>query len=72
MLFLLIVVFGVLNFLISRRIASTEARLHRRRTARRLARSRAGAAPTSTDSQPDAASAEGARALAAASEENIR
>jgi cellobiose transport system permease protein len=40
LLFLLIVVFGVLNFLISRRIASTETRLHRRRTARRLQASR--------------------------------
>ena len=40
LLFLLIVIFGVLNFLISRRIASTETRLHRRRTARRLQASR--------------------------------
>jgi cellobiose transport system permease protein len=40
LLFLLIVVFGVLNFLISRRIASTETRLHRKRTARRLQASR--------------------------------
>ncbi|MDN4597749.1 carbohydrate ABC transporter permease [Leifsonia virtsii] len=40
LLFLLIVVFGVLNFLISRRIASTETRLHRRRTAKRLQASR--------------------------------
>ncbi|MGO4595884.1 carbohydrate ABC transporter permease [Leifsonia sp. 2TAF2] len=40
MLFLLIVIFGVLNFLISRRIASTESRLHRKRTARRLQASR--------------------------------
>lgn len=40
LLFLLIVIFGVLNFLISRRIASTEARVHRRRTARRLQASR--------------------------------
>jgi len=62
MLFLIIVAFGVLNFLISRRIASTEARVHRSRTAKRLARSRAAAASTST-------SAEGALALAAASEE---
>jgi len=40
MLFLLIVIFGVLNFLISRRIASTETRLHRKRTAKRLQASR--------------------------------
>lgn len=40
LLFLLIVVFGVLNFLISRRIASTESRLHQRRTAKRLQASR--------------------------------
>ncbi|MDR6972090.1 sugar ABC transporter permease [Leifsonia shinshuensis] len=40
LLFLLIVIFGVINFLISRRIASTETRLHRRRTARRLQASR--------------------------------
>ena len=40
LLFLLIVIFGVLNFLISRRIASTESRLHRKRTARRLQASR--------------------------------
>jgi len=40
LLFLLIVIFGVLNFLISRRIASTEGRLHRKRTARRLQASR--------------------------------
>ncbi|SEA32791.1 carbohydrate ABC transporter permease [Leifsonia sp. 21MFCrub1.1] len=44
LLFLLIVLFGVLNFLISRRIASTENRLHRRRTARRLQVSRTLAA----------------------------
>ncbi|GAA2051319.1 carbohydrate ABC transporter permease [Leifsonia soli] len=44
LLFLLIVLFGVLNFLISRRIASTENRLHRRRTARRLQASRTLAA----------------------------
>ncbi|MGH1524570.1 carbohydrate ABC transporter permease [Leifsonia sp. L25] len=80
MLFLIIVLFGVLNFLISRRIASTEARVHRSRTARRLARSRAAAlsngasatASTATDPVSDAdpaASAEGALALAAASEE---
>ncbi|CAM5452618.1 carbohydrate ABC transporter permease [Leifsonia shinshuensis] len=71
MLFLIIVVFGVLNFLISRRIASTEARVHRSRTAKRLARSRAagaGGTPTETDAEP-AASAEGSLALAAASEE---
>jgi len=40
LLFLLIVIFGVLNFLISRQIASTEARVLRRRTARRLQASR--------------------------------
>src|ERR1700712_5456208 len=40
LLFLIIVIFGVLNFLISRRIASTESRLHRKRTARRLQASR--------------------------------
>ena len=56
MLFLIIVIFGVLNFLISRRIASTEARVTRKRTARRLA-------------QHQADKAEGARALAAAAEE---
>jgi cellobiose transport system permease protein len=79
MLFLIIVAFGVLNFLISRRIASTEARVHRKRTARRLARSRAATATDTalsdsarTDagaSDADGASAEGALALAAASEE---
>ncbi|MFE4948932.1 carbohydrate ABC transporter permease [Leifsonia sp. NPDC056665] len=71
MLFLIIVLFGVLNFLISRRIASTEARVHRSRTAKRLARSRAGStAETESRSDADtAASAEGALALAAASEE---
>ncbi len=37
MLFLIIVVFGILNFLISRRIASSEARVSRRRTAKRIA-----------------------------------
>ncbi|TIH39059.1 carbohydrate ABC transporter permease [Subtercola vilae] len=36
LLFLIIVLFGVLNFLISRRIASTEARVSKRRMARRL------------------------------------
>jgi len=75
MLFLIIVVFGVLNFLISRRIASTEARVHRSRTAKRLARSRAATAtggPDEPDSLSDAdraESAEGALALTAASEE---
>ncbi|QNE35996.1 carbohydrate ABC transporter permease [Leifsonia shinshuensis] len=77
MLFLIIVLFGVLNFLISGRIASTEARVHRSRTAKRLARSRAaasanGAVTAETDSDSDAdaaASAEGALALTAASEE---
>lgn len=71
MLFLLIVLFGLLNFLISRRIASTEARLHTRRTAKRLARSRAAAADTRIDGSIDSgeSTAEGARALAAASEE---
>lgn len=73
MLFLIIVLFGVLNFLISRRIASTEARVHRSRTAKRLARSRAASGSTAdtaslSDAEP-AASAEGALALAAASEE---
>ncbi|WP_371733917.1 carbohydrate ABC transporter permease [Subtercola sp. PAMC28395] len=38
LLFLIIVLFGVLNFLISRRIASGEARASKRSTARRLAR----------------------------------
>jgi len=33
-------VFGVLNFLISRRIASTESRLSKKRTAKRLQASR--------------------------------
>jgi cellobiose transport system permease protein len=71
MLFLLIVLFGLLNFLISRRIASTEARLHTKRTAKRLARSRAAAADTRIDGGIDSgeSTAEGARALAAASEE---
>lgn len=74
MLFLIIVVFGVLNFLISRRIASTEARVHRSRTARRLARSRAaeasGAGATdATATDGDETGAEGALALVAASEE---
>ncbi len=79
MLFLIIVAFGVLNFLISRRIASTEARVHRKRTARRLARSRAATATDSalgdaarTDaaaSDADGASAEGALSLISVSEE---
>jgi cellobiose transport system permease protein len=75
MLFLIIVVFGVLNFLISRRIASTEARVHRSRTAKRLARSRAATAtdgpdePGSLSDADRAESAEGALALTAASEE---
>lgn len=76
MLFLIIVAFGVLNFLISRRIASTEARVHRKRTARRLARSRAATATAATDatasdaaSDADGASAEGALSLISASEE---
>jgi cellobiose transport system permease protein len=56
MLFLIIVIFGVLNFLISRRIASTEARVSRKRTARRLA-------------QHQQDKAEGVRAAAAAAEE---
>ena len=56
MLFLIIVVFGILNFLISRRIASTEARVSRKRTAKKLA-------------QHQQDKAEGARALAAAAEE---
>ncbi|WP_345763005.1 carbohydrate ABC transporter permease [Diaminobutyricibacter sp. McL0608] len=56
MLFLIIVIFGVLNFLISRRIASTEARVSRKRTAKKLA-------------QHQQDKAEGARALAAAAEE---
>jgi cellobiose transport system permease protein len=74
MLFLIIVAFGVLNFLISRRIASTEARVHRSRTARRLARSRTASAPgapandtAATDAE--GTSAEGALSLVAASEE---
>ncbi|MCU1404203.1 MAG: sugar transporter permease [Glaciihabitans sp.] len=37
LLFLIIVAFGVINFLISRRIASTEARSSKRATSRRLA-----------------------------------
>ncbi|MCU1478322.1 MAG: sugar transporter permease [Subtercola sp.] len=37
LLFLIIVLFGLLNFLISRRIASTEARSSKRKTAKRLA-----------------------------------
>lgn len=74
MLFLIIVAFGVLNFLISRRIASTEARVHRSRTARRLARSRAASAPDATANDTAATdaegtSAEGALSLVAASEE---
>ncbi|MBO1737536.1 carbohydrate ABC transporter permease [Leifsonia sp. TF02-11] len=74
MLFLIIVAFGVLNFLISRRIASTEARVHRKRTARRLARSRAATATgtalgDAAASDDDGASGEGALALATASEE---
>lgn len=36
LLFIIIVAFGVLNFLISRRIASTEARVSKRRTAKAL------------------------------------
>jgi cellobiose transport system permease protein len=37
LLFIIIVLFGLLNFMISRRIASTETRVSRRLTARRLA-----------------------------------
>ncbi|WP_295122021.1 carbohydrate ABC transporter permease [uncultured Leifsonia sp.] len=74
MLFLIIVAFGVLNFLISRRIASTEARVHRSRTARRLARSRAATTPDATAIDTAATDAEGtgadgALSLVAASEE---
>jgi cellobiose transport system permease protein len=63
LLFLIIVAFGVLNFLISRRIASTESRMLKKRTARKIADHQSGAggdidAPT-----------EGGLALAAASEE---
>ncbi|CAN5125978.1 sugar ABC transporter permease [soil metagenome] len=56
LLFIIIVAFGVLNFLISRRIASTEARVSKRRTAKALSNHR--------DAQT-----EGALALTAAAEE---
>jgi cellobiose transport system permease protein len=42
LLFIIIVLFGVLNFLISRRIASTENRLHKKRTAKKIARHQSG------------------------------
>jgi cellobiose transport system permease protein len=58
LLFIIIVAFGLLNFLISRRIASVETRTSKRRTSRRL-------------EEHKSRTAEGARALAAASEERI-
>jgi cellobiose transport system permease protein len=42
-LFLIIVIFGILNFVVSRRIASTETRVSARQTRKRLAAYRAGA-----------------------------
>jgi cellobiose transport system permease protein len=63
LLFLIIVAFGVLNFLISRRIASTESRMLKKRTARRIADHQSGAGGD-IDAQT-----EGGLALAAASEE---
>ncbi|QIZ97336.1 sugar ABC transporter permease [Leifsonia sp. PS1209] len=70
LLFIIIVAFGVLNFLISRRIASTEARMGAKRTARRLAASRAtaGAGDAGSGNSDDTAT-EGDLALVAASEE---
>ncbi|MFF1876870.1 carbohydrate ABC transporter permease [Leifsonia sp. NPDC058230] len=47
LLFLIIVLFGVLNFLISRRIASTESRALKKRTARRIAQHQAESAAAS-------------------------
>lgn len=70
LLFLIIVAFGVLNFLISRRIASTESRMGAKRTARRLAASRAAAGAGRADSTTGTDPAtEGDLALVAASEE---
>lgn len=70
LLFIIIVAFGVLNFLISRRIASTESRMLKKRTARRLAAQRtpAGAGDAGGTADRDA-STEGDLALVAASEE---
>jgi len=74
LLFLIIVIFGVLNFLISRRIASTEGRLHKKRTAKRLARYQSGGGAnggnsTSGDRSDSADAIEGELAIAAAAEE---
>ncbi|MFF1571433.1 carbohydrate ABC transporter permease [Leifsonia sp. NPDC058292] len=74
LLFIIIVLFGVLNFLISRRIASTENRLHKKRTARKIARHQsasaaAGDPATDTDTDITDAQTEGGLALAAAAEE---
>ncbi|MFJ8896367.1 carbohydrate ABC transporter permease [Leifsonia sp. NPDC102414] len=70
LLFIIIVLFGVLNFLISRRIASTESRMHAKRTKRRLAaqRATAGAGDAGSGYGDDSAT-EGDLALVAASEE---
>lgn len=49
LLFLIIVTFGVLNFLISKRIASTEVRVAKRRTTRKLTALKGGAGKTGSD-----------------------
>lgn len=49
LLFLIIVAFGVLNFLISKRIASTEVRVANRRTMRKLNALKGGAGTTGSD-----------------------
>ncbi|GAA1447961.1 carbohydrate ABC transporter permease [Leifsonia poae] len=77
LLFLIIVIFGVLNFLISRRIASTETRMRKKRTARTLANHQAGSGDSGDESDDSDGigtngtdpQTEGGLALAAASEE---
>lgn len=77
LLFLIIVIFGVLNFLISRRIASTETRMRKKRTARTLANHKAGSGDSGDESDDSDGigtngtdpQTEGGLALAAASEE---
>ncbi|PJJ65123.1 carbohydrate ABC transporter permease [Compostimonas suwonensis] len=63
LLFLLIVVFAIINFLLSRRIASSEARSQRRRTKKRIDRYRASGGDATTRSEGDLA-------LVASAEEN--
>jgi cellobiose transport system permease protein len=52
LLFLIIVVIGILNFLLSRRIASAETRIARRRTRRRLEALAASAAGETAPATP--------------------